>query len=246
MDFITATQNAPFLIALCVMFGVAVLEGVGTLLGGGFSQLIDSVLPDLDLDIDVDLDVDADVDVDVDLDVDADVDADLDAPSGPGLLTRGLGWLQFGKVPALVLLVLFLTVFGLGGLGLQAIADSILGILLPTAIAVPAALCLSLPVVRVGGGWIAHLIPKDETSAVSSDTFVGRVATIVLGTARASEPTQARLHDEHGRSHYVLVEPDIGDEELSSGTEVLLVRRDGARFRAIRAPHAVLVDSVKV
>ena len=229
MDFITASQNAPFLIALCVMLGMAVLEGVGTLFGGGFSQLIDSVIPDLD--------------IDVDLDVDADVDADLDAPSGPGLLTQGLGWLHFGEVPALVLLVFFLTVFGLLGLSLQAMVGSTVGAFLPTAIAVPAALLLSLPVLRVGGGWIARCIPKDETSAVSSDSFVGRVATIVLGTARASEPSQARLRDEYGRSHYVMVEPDLADEELPSGTEVLLVRRDGALFRAIPAPQSVLADS---
>lgn len=232
MDFITASPNAPFLIALCVMFGLALLEGVGTLLGAGVSELIDSVLPDLDVDVDVDVDVDA--------------DADFDAPDGQGLLTQGLAWLHFGRVPALVLLVLFLTAFGLVGLGLQAMLHSALGIFAPSAIAVPAALFLSLPVVRASGGWIARLIPRDETLAVSSDSFVGRVATIVLGTARASQPSQARLHDEHGRSHYVMVEPDIADEELAGGTEVLLVRRDGARFRAIRAPQSILADSAGV
>ncbi len=228
MEFLTASPNAPFVVALCVMFGVAALEGVGTLIGGGLSELVDSALPDLDIDLDV-----------------GELDPDAELDSGPGLFAQGLAWLHFGRVPALVLLVLFLTAFGLAGLVLQALLHSALGIYAPKLLAVPAALFVAVPVVRVSGGWIAHLIPRDETSAVSSDSFVGRVATIVLGTARAGQPTQARLQDEHGRSHYVMVEPDLADEELASGAEVLLVRREGSRFRAICAPQSLLADSAK-
>ncbi len=227
MDFVTASQNAPFLTALCVMFGLAILEGVGNLFGAGVSELIDSVFPDPDFDFDVDVDV----------------DADIDGPTTPGIIMQGLGWLHFGKVPAMVLLVLFLASFGLSGLVLQAVVSSATGFYLPTFLAAAPALFLGVSSVRVGGRWIAEFIPKDETSAVSSDTFVGRVATIVLGTARASQPSQARLHDEHGRSHYVMVEPDLAGDELPSGTQVLLVRRDGARFRAVRAPHSMLADA---
>jgi len=90
---------------------------------------------------------------------------------------------------------------------------------------------------RWSGGWAVVLVPKEESSAVSSETFVGREAEIVLGTARRDNPTQARLYDEHGRSHYVLVEPDDAAESFSQGERVLLVRSVGPRFRIARAPR---------
>ena len=66
---------------------------------------------------------------------------------------------------------------------------------------------------------------------------------IVLGTARRNEPAQARLRDEHGKTHYVMVEPEFDGDELPSGTPVLLVKVDGSRFRAIAAPSEALVDT---
>jgi len=96
--------------------------------------------------------------------------------------------------------------------------------------------------VRVVGGWVARIMPKEETSAVSRETFVGRVATVVLGTARAGKPAQARLCDEHGRTHYVMVEPDVEEESFDAGEPVLLVCSAGSRFRVIRPPSSALME----
>ena len=63
-----APGNLPFAVALIVMGGLTALEVLGTLLGMGLSQLIDSALPDFDLGLD------ADADVGVDLGADAGVD----------------------------------------------------------------------------------------------------------------------------------------------------------------------------
>ena len=49
-EFLTASANLPFTVALTVMLFIAFLEGVGTVLGFAFSSLLDSLLPDIDID----------------------------------------------------------------------------------------------------------------------------------------------------------------------------------------------------
>ena len=50
-EFITADANMPFAIALTVMLGIALLEGVAMLLGAGLSGFIDSMMPEFDVDV---------------------------------------------------------------------------------------------------------------------------------------------------------------------------------------------------
>lgn len=155
----------------------------------------------------------------------------------------GLGWLHVGKVPLLVLLLILLTAFaGLGYLGLG-LMRGLLGVFPPVWLSAPAALLGALPVVRVCGSAVGRLVPRDESSAVSLDTLVGRVATVVNGTARAGYPAQARVRNEAGQSFYVHVEPDAPDLTLASGQSVLLVKQiSGARFLAIANPRPDLLS----
>ena len=235
LDFLSADGNLAFSTALYVMLGIAVLEGVSVLIFGGISQLIDALMPDFDLGIDVD----ADLDVDGDAGLHA---SSSDIASG-GIFTQTMAWLRVGQVPILVLFVIWLTAFSLLGFALQSLVGRLGFGFLPGSVAWIPVLAMSLPIVHTIGGWIARLMPKDETSAVSRESFVGRMAKIVLGTARRNEPAQARLRDEHGKTHYVMVEPDVDGDELSSGIPVLLVKVDGPRFRAIAAPSEALVDT---
>lgn len=148
-----------------------------------------------------------------------------------------LGWLHVGRAPILVLLVTFLTAFAVIGFGLQIAASSIVGRFLPAWLVGIAAFAGALPAVRVLGGLLARIVPKDETSAVSDGSLIGRVATIVTGTARLGRPAEARLRDEHERTHYVMVEPEEQGVEFRRGTSVLLVRQlRGRTFHAIRNP----------
>ena len=57
---------------------------------------------------------------------------DVDSDSG---LDRVLGWLHLGRVPALVLLILFLLGYALFGYGLQKVAFNLLGGFLPAWVA---------------------------------------------------------------------------------------------------------------
>lgn len=233
LELLFAPQTAPFAIALALMLLIALLEGVGLLFGIAFSGIVDNLLPDVDV---PDLDV-PDVDA-----PDVDLDVDLDGPEigGGGPFTQLLGWLSFGRVPALVLLVAFLTGFGLSGLLVQSSASSMFGFLLPAWLAVLIALAVALPVTRYLGIGLGKIMPKEETEAVSRNQFIGKVAIITRGEAKRGLPAEAKLKDHFGQVHYILAEPDSDGDVFVAGTEVLLVRQTGSSFRVIENTHAAL------
>ncbi len=218
LNFLLATENLPFTVALTVMFGIALLEGVTALMGFALSGILDSLFPDFDLDF----------------------EAELEAPSS---ISRLLNWLRVGNVPIFMLLVVFLTGFGLIGLALQLFFLGSFGLLLPNWMMSIPALVLTLPVVRVFGGVLSRIMPNDETDAVSIESLVGRIATITLGTSTSGSPAEARVRDEHGTTHYVMVEPDVAGESFSAQSTVLLVRNEGVVFKAIANVNPALVDN---
>jgi hypothetical protein len=220
IELLTAGQNIPFTVALAVMLVIAVVEGVGALFGVGLSGLFDSFTPEVEV-----------------------PDIDLDVSQGPPpVFTRVLGWLRVGEVPVLMLLIVFLTVFSIAGLAVQSAARGMLGGFLPAWVAVAPAALVALPAVRFLASGLASILPGDETDAVAEATFIGRIATIVLGTARVGSPAQARVKDQSGYTHYIMVEPDTADESFAAGTAVLLTEKNGGLFRAIRNVSDALVD----
>jgi hypothetical protein len=153
-----------------------------------------------------------------------------------------LGWLHVGKVPLLVLLIVFLASFAVIGFALNIVASGVFGLRLPALLSGPIALIAALPVVRGVGAAVAHIIPRDQSYAVSLDTLVGRVAAVVAGTARQGYPAQARVMTEHGQTVYVMVEPDTSETTFPPNESVLLVRRvAGTRFVAIKNPRPDLL-----
>jgi len=140
------------------------------------------------------------------------------------------------------LVVLFLALFALVGFALNLAAAGVFGAMIPPLISAPVAAVASLPLMRVCAGGIAHMIPSDQTYAVSLDTLVGRVAVIVSGTARFGYPAQGKVTSEHGQVHYVMVEPDAAEVTFAQNDAVLLVKRLSAtRFQAIRNPRPGLL-----
>jgi hypothetical protein len=215
-----------FGIAIVLMLGIAALEGVMVILGGGLSQLFDALLPET-------------------LEVGGNIDADVDADIGSeGALSRLLGWLCLGRVPALVLLIIWLCAFGLSGYLFQAAAHAVSGSLIPGAIAWLPALIASLPMVRFCVQLLVKIIPHDYSEVVSIDSLVGQVAVIVTGTASQGQPAQARLKDQFGTTHYVMVEPAEAEHAFPSGTTVLLISRKGPWFSAIVPPTPHLTDPI--
>lgn len=163
---------------------------------------------------------------------------DVDGDTG---LDRVLGWLYIGKVPSLVLLVLFLTGYAIFGYSLQKVAHGLLGGYLPVWLAGLVAVAPGMATVRSLGALIAHIIPRDETSAVSEMSLIGRAGVVSAGAARRGLAAQARVRDAHGRTHYLMVEPDVGDEVFDEGAQILIVRKAGAFYRCIANPHPGLM-----
>lgn len=163
-----------------------------------------------------------------------------DAVAGP--FDKLLGWMSFGRVPLLVLLVLFLAGFAFTGLALNLIVRQLLGFWVPTLIAVIVAFVITVPMVRLLGAGVARLIPQDQTFAVSFESLVGRVATVVSGTARPGYPAQARVANEHGQNIYVMVEPEAEGMTFQSGERVLLTKQiSGSRFAGAVNPWPDLI-----
>ncbi|WP_018998444.1 YqiJ family protein [Hirschia maritima] len=230
---------APFTIALLIMLFIAVLEVIGLLMGFGFSEFVDGFLPDIELDADLDIDADAGLETPSASPLDVDPAAGPDVPS-LGLFGSFLAWLCVGKVPVLVLFVAFLTSFGLAGIVTQNTVHSITGMYLPVFIPVLIALVISLPLTRHIGLFLARVMPKEETDAVSKTSFIGKVATIFRGKASLGQPAEAKLEDHTGQVHYLLVEPDEADSSFEAGDEVLLVEQKGPIFKVIANNHKTL------
>ena len=160
-----------------------------------------------------------------DFDLDIHGDADL-----PGWL--GLGWLGLGRLPLLMLLAIFLALFGMIGLIGQHLLLDFAGAMLSPLIA-PAAFLASLPLTGFAARSLAPLLPRDQSSAVPLDALTGSFARIVTGVARSGSPARARVEDVYGQAHYVMVEPDNAGQTLEEGETILLVRREEHVFRAI-------------
>ena len=218
-NLITAPENQIFGIALALMLLLGVLEVLSMLLGGA-SEWLDNLLPDSLADS-------------------AHAEVELDAADG--VMVRFLSWLYVGRVPVLMLLVVFLAVYGLAGYAFQTAFAAVFGAYLNGTSAAVAVWFLSLPLVRATAGGLYKILPKDETSAVSQDTLIGRVGVIVLGEARSGSPAQVRVKDGFGQTHYVMAEPD-GGQTLQQGDAVLLVSLHGHVFKAIANPSGSLVD----
>jgi hypothetical protein len=162
------------------------------------------------------------------------------APEGSGP-DHVLGWLYIGKVPTLVLVVVFLAGYALFGYAMQMVAHGLLGRFLPAWIAALLAIPAALATVKSIGSVIARILPKDESSAVSERTLIGRAGVICTGVSRRGLAAQARVRDGLGRTHYLMVEPDVDGDVFEEGAQVLVVRKLGAFYRCIANPHPALL-----
>ena len=231
MELLTAPGSAPFTVALLVVFGLLIFEIVSLISGLGVNEVVDNL-------------VTSNIDLPDAVDGPAGLGEGLEGssvPDGGSLLGKVLAWLYVGRVPVLIVFVVFLSFFGLIGLGLQSTASAIFGGPLPGLLAAPAAFFVALPGVRWSCAILARILPRDESNAVSTQTFIGKTAVIVGSTATATQAAQARLQDRHGTTHYLMVQPDLDTEQLEPGALVLIVRKlDNGRFSAISNPNSAL------
>lgn len=219
LDLILAPQNFVFGVAIMLMLLLFILELMAFMIGGG-NDWVDGFLPDSLTETHAEIGIDK-------------VDA--------GIAIRFLSWLYVGKVPLLMLLVLFLAIFGLTGFVLQSLVFSVVGAYLPMLVAGMVVWFLSLPLLRLSAKCLYKILPRDETSAIEISELIGRVGVVTLGTATHDQSAQIRVKDTHGQNHYVMAFSDTEDV-LKQGDTVLLVSQTGVNFKAIKNVNEILVD----
>jgi hypothetical protein len=161
-------------------------------------------------------------------------DAAVEADSHNGL-DGLLLWINAGRLPLLILIILALGVFSIEGFLLQGVAHMV-GAAVPAAIAAVVAAAGSIPVIRTASRGLSRIIPRDETYAVSESDFVGKVAMVSIGPLDQGLPGRVRLKDVFGNWHTVAARASPDSAPLPVGASVLLVDRDVRSFIAISAP----------
>lgn len=144
-------------------------------------------------------------------------------------------WINAGRLPLLMLIILALGVFSIAGFLLQGVAHTV-GTTVPVAIAALVAAVASVPVIRSTSRTLARIIPRDETYAVSDADFVGKVAQVAVGPLDQGLPGKVRLKDVFGNWHTLTARASADSTPLPVGASVLLVDRDAKSFIAISAP----------
>lgn len=150
-----------------------------------------------------------------------------------------LSWLNVGRVPVLVLLMLLFGIFAISGFVIQAVCAALWTPLPALAASVPAAV-ITLPAVRRSSRAIARIVPRDETYAVDLDELVGRTAKVTVGPLDQGLPGRVRVKDPHGNWHDLRAGAAKGEAALPIGSAVLLVDRKADVFTAISAPPDVI------
>ncbi|CAM9259930.1 MULTISPECIES: YqiJ family protein [Acinetobacter] len=206
-ELFTHPSNIVFSISLSLMLMFAALECILLLLGGGSQNMLEQFLPEDPL------------------------QPEINPDQHPGFFTKVFDWLYLGRLPLFIWLIIFLTSYGLSGLLIQGIFERLTSQLFNVWLISPACLFLCMPIVR----WLAmaasKLMPQDETSAIYSDELIGRTAIIILGDAKVNSPAQAKVRDQHGQTHYVLVEPET-NQILNQGQNVVLTHKTKNGFQA--------------
>ncbi len=155
MITLTDPHIVPFTVAGCVMVGLVAFEGLSLLVGHSLSGIVDHWMEIEGGHVEVDA-------------------HDVGSPAS------WLSWVNVGRVPFLILLILALAAFSLGGLILQMLAGAVYAPL-PGLVAAAGAFALTVPAMRVSTRTVARLIPRDETYVVDQDHFIGRYGDVVLG-----------------------------------------------------------------
>lgn len=159
-----------------------------------------------------------------------DLDADVGADGHEGVLDwLGLG----GELPILIWLTSLLGCFTLTGIAIQQGAAAIVGTPLGWPLAAGAALVGGGLLNTVAARGLARIMPGYESSVISTDDLLRRRGTILEGTARRGAPARAKVVDQHGQAHIIMVEPHDDAALIRAGERALLVRREGSLFFAL-------------
>jgi len=164
---------------------------------------------------------------------------DLLPDGDDGGIGKGLAWLNAGRLPSLVFLIVLLTLFAVIGFGLQLAVQSTSGELADGWLLALPALLGSAFLTRWLSRWLAPRLPRDESTAIGVDELVGRVAQVTIGEVRRDEPGRATLRDRHGNLHNLRIAAARAEDRFQAGQRVLLAAREGQLFLVTAVPDAL-------
>lgn len=166
-----------------------------------------------------------------------DLSADVGVDGHQGVLD----WLGLsGELPILIWLTSLLGCFTLAGIAIQQGASTLSGTPLAWPLASIGAL-ISGGLLNVGAAHgLARIMPGYESSVISTDDLLRRRGTILEGTARRGAPARAKVVDQHGQAHIIMVEPHDDTAVIGAGERALLVRREGRLFFALAEDDSLL------
>lgn len=136
-------------------------------------------------------------------------------------LSDAFDWLNLGRVPFAILLMLLLVTFGAIGIILSGLVP-----MLPAwSLAIVAAPGAVLSTKAIGNA-IARVIPRDETYAVTADEFVGLEGTVTLGPLDDGLAGSVTVRDRHGEVHTLRARPADRGTTIARGERIVVVTRD--------------------
>ena len=210
-DFLLTQANLPFTLSLTFVLILGAFEAFSLCTGFSLVGALDNWAPS-----------------------DVDVGSHGAGPSEVNGLTEIATWLCLDRLPLLIWFVLVAVSFSITGYSCNYISLTLSNALLPQSATLPIALFVTAFCCRYIGALVARILPKNESSAVSIDGLLGRVGTVTIGCAIKGNPSEAIVKDQYLQQHYVLVEPELPSIEFNSGTQVVLLRRQGMVWSAAR------------
>jgi hypothetical protein len=165
-----------------------------------------------------------------------DLDANVDAHGG-----TALDWLGIGSgLPILIWLTSLLGCFTLGGVALQQGVTAFAGAPLHWGIASAGALAIGGILNRFAARGLTRIMPKYESTVISSEDLIMRRGIILEGAASRGRPARAKVVDQHKQAHYVMVEPHHDEDIIKQGETALIVRKQGSTYFVLPDTHTTL------
>jgi hypothetical protein len=226
LSYLAAPGFQPFTIAGLILLGLLAVEIASLLVGHSASHLVDVMFGFHG----------------------AEIDADghggtshigtghagIHLHGGDGVFATIFDWINAGRVPLLILLMLLIGSFAVVGLAVQTVALHALTPL-PAVLAVPGVALLTVPLTRWSSQLVAVLVPRDETYVLDDGDLVGRTGIVTLGPVQEGAAARAKIQDRHGNWHFPRVRPARPDLVIPQGASILVVDHAGKELAVVPA-----------
>ena len=203
MESLFSDAYQPFTIATLVIAGILLLEMIG----------VTSALTH-----------DVEIDTNGTIGHDTEIGADHDGITIAHALGIGQG------MPLSIWLVCLLATFAITGTIFQNVLELITGAALPGWVAAGIILVPALLINRLTATLVYKVMPKDETDAVTEESFLGQYGELVRGPVNKVMTGEAKLVTRGNIAHRLPVVA-FYDEEIPVGAQVLILRREKGLYQ---------------